>query len=322
MAAPRHSRRRHTQTFTDAAAAHAYVDDAWRADRRQGRRPRRRQGRGGGDDARSKRTRRSTRCWPATRSATARPPRGDRRIPHGRGSELHRHGRRRARAAARVVAGPQAASATATRGPIPAAWAPTRPRRWSRPTVHARIMREIILPRRATAWPRDGMPYTGFLYAGVMIDADGKPRALEFNCRLGDPETQPILMRLKIRPRRPAASTPSTARSTGSRRNGTGARRWAWCSPRRAIPTTPRKGDAITGLTRIARRAARCSTRAPRCDGDDVVTAGGRVLCVTALGETVRQAQRSRVRRRGRHTLRRHAISHRHRPSRAGAAQG
>ena len=90
---------------------------------------------------------------------------GDRGVPRGRGSELHRHGRRRARPAARDLAGSQAPATTATADPTPAAWAPTRPRRWSPPRMHARIMREVIEPTiRGLA--ADGMPYTGFLYAG------------------------------------------------------------------------------------------------------------------------------------------------------------
>ena len=94
------------------------------------------------------------------------------------------------------------------------------------PALHARIMREVIEPTiRGLA--ADGMPYTGFLYAGLMIAPDGTPNVLEFNCRLGDPETQPIMMRLSpISPR--CARPRSTAGSTASGRDGIRARRSAW----------------------------------------------------------------------------------------------
>jgi phosphoribosylamine--glycine ligase len=120
---------------------------------------------------------------------------------------------------------------TATKAPTPAAWAPIRPRRWSRPDVHARAMREIILPT-IRAWKSDGIPFTGFLYAGLMIDA-GPAKTLEFNCRMGDPETQPIMMRLKS-DLFEVLSTPPTASSTRSSCSGTAAPRWAWCWPRTA----------------------------------------------------------------------------------------
>ena len=83
----------------------------------------------------------------------------------------------------------------------------------------------------------DGIPYTGFLYAGLMIDADGAVKVLEFNCRMGDPETQPIMMRLKSDLVDAARSTPSTASSTRSKPNGIAAPRWASCWPPPAIPT-------------------------------------------------------------------------------------
>ena len=94
----------------------------------------------------------------------------------------------------------------------------------------------------------DGIPYTGFLYAGVMIDAAGNPKVLEFNCRLGDPETQPIMVRLKSDLVDLVAARASTARSIASKPNGTGARRWASCSPRTAIPRIRAQGDVIDGL--------------------------------------------------------------------------
>ena len=189
------------------------------------------------------------------------------------------------------------------------------------PAMHARIMREIILPA-VNGMAADGIPYTGFLYAGVMIDAAGNPKVLEFNCRLGDPETQPIMMRLKSRSGRSRSSTRSTARSTGSTPNGTGAPRSASCSPPPAIRTTRAGATSSPASTQTQRRRARCSTPAPSVADGKVVTSGGRVLCVTALGDSVRQAQRSAYAAVAAHPLRRHAVPHRHRPSRARARRG
>jgi phosphoribosylamine---glycine ligase len=158
------------------------------------------------------------------------------------------------------------------------------------PVVHARIMREIIDPaiRGMTA---EGMPYTGFLYAGVMIDASGAPRTLEFNCRLGDPETQPILMRLK-------SDLVDLVQHALDRTLGRVDAEW----DRRAAlgvvlaaagyPGEPRKGDAISGLDRDSDEC-KVFHAATKRSGGTVTTAGGRVLCVTALGETIRQAQRT-----------------------------
>jgi phosphoribosylamine--glycine ligase len=158
------------------------------------------------------------------------------------------------------------------------------------PAVHARIMREIILPT-VSGMAADGVPYTGFLYAGVMIDADGTPRTLEFNCRLGDPEAQPMLLRLKS----------DLVELLESAINGSldaGAVEW----DRRAAlgvvlaaagyPGSPRQGDPISGLTSVATECKVFHAGTALAAGGPV-TAGGRVLCVTALGETVRQAQRS-----------------------------
>ena len=164
------------------------------------------------------------------------------------------------------------------------------------PALHARIMREIILPT-VNGMAADGIPYTGFLYAGVMIDAAGNPKVLEFNCRLGDPETQPIMLRLKsdlvdlVEHARQRHARPA------SRPNGTAARRSASCSPRPAIPTRRAAATRSTASMRDdAQRRARCSTRARRSTTARVVVSGGRVLCVTALGDSVRQAQRAPTR--------------------------
>jgi phosphoribosylamine--glycine ligase len=158
------------------------------------------------------------------------------------------------------------------------------------PTVHARIMREIIVPA-VQGMASDGIPYSGFLYAGVMIDAEGNPRALEFNCRLGDPEAQPIMMRLKTDlvdlMERAVEGTLDRIDAEWDRRAALGVVLAA-----AGYPDAPRKGDAISGLD-AASDDCKIFHAATAQEGDRIVTAGGRVLCVTALGETVRQAQRA-----------------------------
>jgi phosphoribosylamine--glycine ligase len=158
------------------------------------------------------------------------------------------------------------------------------------PEVHARIMREIILPA-VNGMAADGIPYTGFLYAGVMIDTAGNPSTLEFNCRLGDPETQPIMMRLK--------SDLVDLFEHGI--NGTLDRVDAEWDRRVALgvvlaaagyPGDPRRGDAISGLDRPGEGCKVFHAATSVAEGK-VVTSGGRVLCVTALGDTVRHAQRN-----------------------------
>ncbi len=154
--------------------------------------------------------------------------------------------------------------------------------------VHARAMREIILPT-IRGMEKDGIPYTGFLYAGLMIDAGGHPKTLEFNCRMGDPETQPILMRLKSDlvdvlgaaidgkldqvemqwDRRPALGVVMAAHG---------------------YPEDPRKGDAINGLPADADDAMVFHAGTALKDGVPHTT-GGRVLCVTALADSVKLAQ-------------------------------
>jgi len=160
------------------------------------------------------------------------------------------------------------------------------------PAVHARIMREVILPA-VNGMSADGIPYTGFLYAGVMLDAAGTPKVLEFNCRMGDPETQPIILRLKSDlvelVERAVNGTLDRAEAEWDRRAALGV---VLAAP--GYPESPRAGDAIEGLDRVT------SATHPDCKvfhagtarrGDSVVVAGGRVLCVTALGDSVRQAQ-------------------------------
>jgi phosphoribosylamine--glycine ligase len=157
------------------------------------------------------------------------------------------------------------------------------------PAVHARIMREIIVPA-VNGMAADGVPYGGFLYAGVMIDADGNPRTLEFNCRLGDPETQPILMRLKSDLldllQHAVDGTLDLDLAEWDRRAAL-----AVVLAAAGYPGEPRQGDPIHGLDTVAPEC-KVFHAATALQGDVVVTRGGRVLCVTALGETVRQAQR------------------------------
>jgi phosphoribosylamine--glycine ligase len=156
------------------------------------------------------------------------------------------------------------------------------------PKVHARVMREIIQPAIA-GMAKDGTPYTGFLYAGLMIDAAGTPRTLEFNCRLGDPETQPILMRLKsdLLDLIDAAleGRLDGAEAEWDRRAALGVVLAA-----HGYPEEPRKGDRIEGLPAPTDdcRVFHAGTRS--ADGG-VVTSGGRVLCVTALGDNLRAAR-------------------------------
>jgi phosphoribosylamine--glycine ligase len=157
------------------------------------------------------------------------------------------------------------------------------------PVVHARVMREIILPTVA-GMARDGIPYTGFLYAGLMIDETGTPRTLEFNCRLGDPETQPIMMRLKSDlfeiVEHAVAGTLDRIEAEWDRRVALGVVLAA-----ANYPGTPRKGDAISGLPKPA-EDAHVFHAGTAISGGGIVTSGGRVLCVTALGDSVKMAQR------------------------------
>jgi phosphoribosylamine--glycine ligase len=158
------------------------------------------------------------------------------------------------------------------------------------PALHARIMREVILPAVA-AMAADGMPYTGFLYAGVMIDATGTPRVLEFNCRMGDPETQPIIMRLKsdlVELLMHAVNgTLDAAEAEWDRRAALGV-----VVAAAGYPESPRPGDLVTGLPADLPDVKVFHAGTRRHDGD-VVVAGGRVLCVTALGDSVKHAQRA-----------------------------
>jgi phosphoribosylamine--glycine ligase len=154
--------------------------------------------------------------------------------------------------------------------------------------VHARAMREVILPT-IRGMEQDGITYTGFLYAGLMIDPQGRIKTLEFNCRMGDPETQPILMRLK-----------SDFLEVLLAATGEGLKQLEMEWDRRVAlgvvmaaagyPLNPRKGDVITGLPKDLNDAMVFHAGTTEKDGQ-ILTSGGRVLCVTALADSVKQAQ-------------------------------
>ena len=157
------------------------------------------------------------------------------------------------------------------------------------PEIHARVMREIILPA-VQGMAQDGTPYTGFLYAGLMIDAAGNPRALEFNCRLGDPETQPIILRLKSDlldlVEHAIDGKLDEAEATWDRRAALGVVLAAG-----GYPEEPRTGDRIEGLPKPAAEC-RVFHAGTRLEGSALLTNGGRVLCVTALGDSLKMARR------------------------------
>ncbi len=156
------------------------------------------------------------------------------------------------------------------------------------PNVHARVMQEIILPT-VHGMAKDGIPFTGFLYAGLMIDAAGHPRTLEFNARMGDPETQPILMRLKTDLfdvlMHATDGTLDQVELDWDRRVALGVVMAA-----AGYPVAPRRGDLISGLPDAAEDAVVFHAGTVFDDGE-LRVAGGRVLCVTALGDSVRMAQ-------------------------------
>ncbi len=157
------------------------------------------------------------------------------------------------------------------------------------PALHAKVMREIIQPT-VQGMARDGIPFTGFLYAGLMIDAKGGVKTLEFNCRMGDPETQPIMARLKTDfvtvAEHAINGTLDTIELEWDRRTALGVVLAA-----AGYPDAPRKGDAITG---IPPENADCVTfhAGTVNNNGQLTTAGGRVLCVVGLGDSVKMAQR------------------------------
>ena len=160
------------------------------------------------------------------------------------------------------------------------------------PSIHARVMREIIMPT-VNGMMRDGIPFTGFLYAGLMIDDSGQPRTLEFNCRMGDPETQPIMARIKSDLaavfEKAIDGRLDEAEITWDRRTALGVVLAA-----HGYPDDPRRGDTITGLP--------ANGNGPESDclvfhagtvekDGQILSNGGRVLCVTGLGDSVKMAQ-------------------------------
>ena len=158
------------------------------------------------------------------------------------------------------------------------------------PNVHARVLKEIIHPTIA-GMAKEGIVFTGFLYAGLMIDSSGQPRTVEFNCRMGDPETQPIMMRLKSDLLdvllHATDGTLDTVELEWDRRVALGVVMAA-----SGYPLTPRKGDLVTNLPAGAADAVVFHAGTMPSDAGPV-TSGGRVLCVTALGDSVKQAQQS-----------------------------
>jgi len=157
------------------------------------------------------------------------------------------------------------------------------------PDVHARAMREVILPT-VQGMEAEGITYTGFLYAGLMISPDGSLKVLEFNCRFGDPETQPIMMRLKSDfaaiVEHGIAGTLDKIEAEWDRRTALGVVMAA-----ANYPDTPRAGDVITGFLKATDDAHVFHAGTKMQDGK-VVTSGGRVLCVVALGDMVKLAQK------------------------------
>jgi len=157
------------------------------------------------------------------------------------------------------------------------------------PEIHARAMREVIKPT-VEGMAKDGIPYTGFLYAGLMISPSGQIKTLEFNCRMGDPETQPILMRLKSDfvaiLQHAVNGTLDQAATEWDRRFALGV-----VMASANYPANPRLGDEITGLPKNLEDAY-VFHAGTTLNSNKVATSGGRVLCVTALGETVKFAQK------------------------------
>ena len=158
------------------------------------------------------------------------------------------------------------------------------------PTLHARALRELIMPT-IRGMEKDGIPYTGFLYAGLMIDADGTPKTLEFNCRMGDPETQPIMARMKTDLYdvldRAIDGKLDGMELEWDRRTALGVVMAA-----HNYPDTPRKGDVITGIPKETEDSVTFHAGTTLKDGV-LTTNGGRVLCVVGLADTVKAAQRA-----------------------------
>ncbi len=159
------------------------------------------------------------------------------------------------------------------------------------PAIHERIMREVMEPT-VRGLAAEGTPYVGFLYAGIMVAPDGTPNVLEFNCRFGDPETQPIMMRLKS----------DLTMMIDAALDGTLDRVKDEWDSRAALgvvlaagsyPDAPRKGDVIRGLDVAAKLPGKVFHAGTQLRGNDAITNGGRVLCAVGLGNTVSEAQQT-----------------------------
>jgi phosphoribosylamine--glycine ligase len=157
------------------------------------------------------------------------------------------------------------------------------------PAMHARVMREIINPTIA-GMTKDGIPFTGFLYAGLMIDDKGNPKTLEFNCRMGDPETQPIMARLKTDllsvMENAVNGTLDAVELEWDRRTAVGVVMAA-----AGYPDAPVKGAVIEGIPAETPESVTFHAGTTLVDGKLVVN-GGRVLCVVGLADSVKLAQR------------------------------
>ena len=157
------------------------------------------------------------------------------------------------------------------------------------PEIHDRIMNEVIIPT-VEGMAAEGNPYTGFLYAGLMINAEGAPRVIEYNCRFGDPETQPIMMRLK-------SDLVALCNTALDRKLDTATTEWDERAAMGVVlaaggyPANYGKGDVISGLDGADSADAKIFHAGTADSDGKVVTAGGRVLCATALGNSVSEAQ-------------------------------
>ena len=158
------------------------------------------------------------------------------------------------------------------------------------PELHARVMREIIIPT-VQGMAKDGIPFSGFLYAGLMIDDHGNPKTLEFNCRMGDPETQPIMARLKtdllMVMEHAVNGTLDTIELDWDRRTALGVVMAA-----AGYPDAPRNGDGISGIPAETPECVTFHAGTKLSDGH-LTTSGGRVLCVVGLGDSVKVAQKN-----------------------------
>jgi phosphoribosylamine--glycine ligase len=158
------------------------------------------------------------------------------------------------------------------------------------PKVHERVMSEVIAPTLA-GLAADGMPFTGFLYAGLMIDAAGAPKVIEFNVRFGDPETQPVLARLKsdltMLCEAALAGQLDTVNAEWDPRCALGVVMAA-----QGYPDEVRRGDVVSGLDSLGALPGKLFHAGTAMQDGKVVTSGGRVFCAVGLGPTVRSAQR------------------------------